>query len=470
MTDMLDITARLLARRAGRAVRIRDTSGLESDPDPVFGIAPIRLVGEQQIQAVAFGALGDAPKVAARWNPLNRELDRLAPLAYELNQYLMTAISAGRLPRIWLPHRAALDVLDLLGHRLRRNVNATVELRRLGAQCYALALEATFPGQQVVVVASELLNMHVVTGQLPIEDHHLGSLLAWINPPVGCDVMVEAHDRSLRPAAAMLPKDVDEQVEELRSIGKGDGPEAAAARARIEALLTEGAKHEWNLLIEAHAAFWSLGLPQVAGINKLVTSSFKRVQRTFRNDVSAPSRPKSLIRRLTDLEIAARIVEDIAVHGDAKVRERLRAGGRVIRGRVVAVEQPRPNFRPCTVILRVAQPVTRLRSGTPLQTLDAQVQGRVDRIADDQDSGGVRIALSLTKGVRQTTHLSVGNEEDWVDTVVWDDQFARSRMLSAMDAAQSPFVSEAVLPANVRRQVPLDDLSKVSEQLRKHGK
>ncbi len=85
MSAYIDIMARVLARRFGRAIHIRDTSSLESDPDPVFGIAPIRLVAEQQVQAVAYGTFGAPPHVLVRWNPLGRQARELEPFAQALD-------------------------------------------------------------------------------------------------------------------------------------------------------------------------------------------------------------------------------------------------------------------------------------------------------------------------------------------------------------------------------------------------
>jgi hypothetical protein len=125
----------------------------------------------------------------------------------------------------------------------------------MGAQCRVIADEATYAGQQIVAVASDLLLEHVATGQSVVEDQHLGAQLAWVTPRAGADPVAEAARRALLPAAAMLRRDVDDRVEDLRRLGKGSGVRAAAARAEIEHLLREGAIDEWDLLVEARRAF-----------------------------------------------------------------------------------------------------------------------------------------------------------------------------------------------------------------------
>src|SRR2546421_200246 len=132
MIDVYDTTGRILAWSVGRALPTRATSSIGPDPTPVFGIAPIKVVSDDIIQAVV------------------------------------------------------------------------------------LAGEARYAGQQVVVVATELLRSHVTTGQQPIKDNHLNALLAWVRPVPGVDPAVEADRRALVPAAAMLERDIDDHVEFLR--------------------------------------------------------------------------------------------------------------------------------------------------------------------------------------------------------------------------------------------------------------
>jgi len=68
-----------------------------------------------------------------------------------------------------------------------------------------LAAEAQFPGQQGVVVATELLQRHLVTGMAPAEERHAGALLAWLDRR-GRDPVEEAPRRALLPASSMLER------------------------------------------------------------------------------------------------------------------------------------------------------------------------------------------------------------------------------------------------------------------------
>ena len=92
MTKRADIAARLLAWHLGGAVTIHETSSLAPDPEFAFGIAPIRIVSEQQLQSVAFGLLGSEPLILTRWNPMSRESGDLEPFAAALDAYLSAAL------------------------------------------------------------------------------------------------------------------------------------------------------------------------------------------------------------------------------------------------------------------------------------------------------------------------------------------------------------------------------------------
>lgn len=438
--DLIDVTARVLARACGRAIPIRRTSAISADPPTSIGIAPIRMAAEELVQAIAFGPIDSTPRVAVRWNPLSRDPGQLGVFATALEAYISGSLAAGQLPRIWLPHSAALEVLDLLGHRMRRNSNATPDLQRMGSLCRAIAVESEFPDQQIVAVAGDLLRTHLVTGQSPKEDGHVGAVVAWVTPPPGVDPLVEASRRSLMPANAMMQRHIDDEVERLRKIGKGKGLAATAARSRIEQLLSGEALREWELLVEARNAFLSLNLPEAAGLGYLVTSSLERFRWAAVNDPSTPSHPVSLRRRLQAMEVAARRVEDVDARSDARVRERLRRQGRVIAATVAHVVQPSRRRRPTSLYFRTDQAVLRIRIGTVVQTEDRAVKGRVTRIEYDFASGSRLFELTLEKGRQSSIHYSLGLREDWYATDFYDNAFRRHQISRTINDAQSPVI------------------------------
>jgi hypothetical protein len=327
-----------------------------------------------------------------------------------------------------------------------------------------LAQEAKYAGQQVVAVASSLLTDHVVTGQSPKEDHHLGALLAWIDPPPSVNPLQEASRAALVPAAAMLAREVDDRVEKLRKAAKGIGAAAASARSEIEGLLESGARTEWELLVRAREAFWGLGLPP-AELTKLVKASLERITWSLTSDRNPPSRAHSLARLLDAHEHAMELLEDASVRGDAAEQERARRKGRVVRTAVIGIDQPNGHGRkPCSLQLRVVADVWRVRVGTVLQDVTGGIEGRVTEISEDI-SGATILVLSVSKGVRSLAFPGPGTEIDWADTVVYSGQFRRGQVYSEMEALAHPVVYGDELPTAVPR-AQSGDLLAIANALR----
>src|SRR5215813_1202726 len=156
MNAMIDPVARFVAYAEGRAFTTKSAALLAADPPAPLGIAFIKIVAEEAVQAIAFGDLTADPQLLPRWNPLSRESGDLAPFAAALHAHLDNAIAAGQCPRVWLPHESALTVADLLGRRYQRNPAASAELQRMGVELRALSEEYPITGQQAVVVATAL--------------------------------------------------------------------------------------------------------------------------------------------------------------------------------------------------------------------------------------------------------------------------------------------------------------------------
>lgn len=181
MSAFDDSLQRALARAGGRALPIRTSSSLSNDPEVTIGIATIKIVTEEQIQAIAYGPIGAEPIAIVRLNPIGRDVADLVPFAQFLEAQVQRAIAANSALRIWLPHKATLEALDVLGHRYWRNQTAPAEVVRMGEICRIIAREATIPGQQLVADATALLQEHVITGMAPIEEGHLDAILAWMD-------------------------------------------------------------------------------------------------------------------------------------------------------------------------------------------------------------------------------------------------------------------------------------------------
>jgi hypothetical protein len=121
MNPFEDTMHRLLARRLGRAVPIRTSSGMSGDPRTTLGIATIKIVTEEQLQAVAYGLVDAEPEVILRLNPIGRDVTDLIPFARFMDRTATAASMDGGALRVWVPHSATIEALDILGHRYWRN-------------------------------------------------------------------------------------------------------------------------------------------------------------------------------------------------------------------------------------------------------------------------------------------------------------------------------------------------------------
>ena len=101
-------------------------SAFEILPDerPAFAIAPIHVVAEELIQAVAYGNVDDEPSIVVEHHPLSRRSAFLEPFAVALEEYLQASVEQGS-GRIYLPHESAIESLALLGARFETNAEAS---------------------------------------------------------------------------------------------------------------------------------------------------------------------------------------------------------------------------------------------------------------------------------------------------------------------------------------------------------
>ncbi|WP_287390965.1 hypothetical protein, partial [Mesorhizobium sp.] len=401
---------RALARTSGRALAVRTSSSLSPDPDVTIGIATIKIVTEEHIQAIAYGAIGEEPTVIVRLNPIGRDVTDLLPFARFLEDTVQRAIAMNSAVRVWLPHAVTLEALDVLGHRYWRNQSAPAEVVRMGEICRIIAHEATMPGQQVVADATAQLQSHVVTGMAPIEEGHLDAILAWMDPAVR-DPVGEARERIRLPASGILPNTpdhpCDDRVDKLRKEAKSSsGARRARVEAEIDAILRQWVLREWRLMIEGRRAFLGLGLP-ATGLEDLVSVSTKRVGDALANGFFPARQPDRLAAQLGEMEAGQEMSELVALEHDPLLREQaIRAGG-VVVGSVVAVRQVRPGQKPCTIDVESDQAVIRFRLDDKVRVVGTNVEGVV-RALGATSTGGTLVTLEIQVGVRTRAVLTVG--------------------------------------------------------------
>ena len=459
MSNMQDTLTRVLARHAGRALPIRSTSSLSADPSSAIGIATIKIVTEEQIQAIAFGSLGRAPNLIARLDPIGRDVTDLLPFARFLIEAIEHALEHEGELRIWVPHGETMAALDVLGHRYWRNQNASPEIVRMGEICRILAHEAIFAGQQVIADSAQLLRDHAITGQTPIEDGHPDAMLAWFDRAV-TDPVTEARQRSRFPASGILvntpDRRDDDRIEKLRKEAKGGltAGRLSAVQGEIRRVLSAGVQREWDLMVAARAAFWGLGLP-TTGLDTLIDLSRKRLSAALMQGHFPARRADRVAIELDELDSAQRVTEQSMLEADGAARLRTKRAGAVIAGHVLARNQPKRGRHPCSIDVETDQTVVRTRRDDKVVVVGTNVSGVVRDIAV-APSGGIRVRIEIMNGVRSTATLDAGTR---IEIMEQAGAYVRTREFSQA-AARGVWMffgdtPPALAPGTWRRGSPL---------------
>lgn len=466
MSDFHNTLNRVRARYMGRAVPTRTSSELSSDPDVTIGIATIKIVTEEQIQAIAFGSLDGEPEVVVRVDPIGRDVSDLKSFADFMDRTAKRVLEAGGDLRVWIPHSVTLEALDVLGHRYWRNQNASNEIMRMGEICRIVAHEATFPGQQTVADAAALLRGHVVTGLAPIEEGHLGAMLAWLDP-VTSDPLAEARNRIRLPASGVLPNTpdypLDDRVDFLRKKRKGaTGHFLAALEKEIESILRRWVLREWQLLVEARRAFWQLDLSQV-GLDELVKDSRGRIGNALEYGHFPARRPDKLAVLLAQMEAGLEKAELASLKSDPVVRDHAVRSGEVVRGAVSEVRQSRRKFKPCDIDVSSDQSVIRLRIDDKIGIVGTPIRGIV-RAISATSTGGTKVSIEITDGVRQTDVLSVDSR---VDVMREGYGFVNHRAFGLVSQRRPWVFFDDGVPAIVAGQAPARSALEIAAESRR---
>lgn len=222
----LDIYLRLRAARARRA-RPRATRRHAHLVDRPLVVVGYHLAGDPGAPvALRYGTAPETGRTVVVGEPRDRTLRfaRLAVFAADLLRYL--ALSAGRAieartvrgrpqteslcpdaPQLVCPNPStAAWLTDTLGRSLRflrpgGEYPVDPGLPVAGAHLTFFAGQRVLPGSCLVLAATDLLTTHWVTGQTPAEDADLGTVLSWVDPPVGSDGPAAALAAEARPPA-----------------------------------------------------------------------------------------------------------------------------------------------------------------------------------------------------------------------------------------------------------------------------
>ncbi|MFE2679029.1 hypothetical protein [Streptomyces hygroscopicus] len=219
--SLITTLARMEAVREGRAQPLTTVRHRHLSERPL-AFVPLTTAGEAGAPLGALvGTDRDAPRLLIVAQPRDRDLRFafLAELAEEIQPYLdsyadeveveerkETDPETGKkvpvqvelcadAPQLLVPSAAGVAFVRLLGRsmRFRRTAEqdpetpfpAPARVPLLGRWLTHYGERSRVPGSCLLLSLTELLSRHWATGQSHLEDQHLGSLLAWIDPPEG---------------------------------------------------------------------------------------------------------------------------------------------------------------------------------------------------------------------------------------------------------------------------------------------
>ncbi|MGW2056742.1 hypothetical protein ACWCOZ_23005 [Streptomyces sp. NPDC001840] len=275
-------------------------------------------------------------------------------------------------PQILVPNPQTVHHLKVLGDDLRfRSVDRedadSQSIQRLGHWLTYLSDRADLPGSAALIPLTRFLGMHWVTGQSPLEDDDLATLLAWIDPPrhtaSGRDAALKAEDSAPRRLAgpATDPAFDNDRLAPLfnaHARARAQGRDQSRPLAELERLLAVYMQPTWDLMWHAYALLQAL--PEAKGSIRRWdherTEFTKECSYLAQDGRPRPARDQAVAAavRLTVMEHAAAAFAAERVSDDPFARAELRTTGAAFGGTVTAVDAQhtlrgptgRPQWRP----------------------------------------------------------------------------------------------------------------------------
>ena len=368
-------------------------------------------------------------RVRALADPSDRDERRqlYGALGADVSRYLEFCERQQLAPQIVLTSPNALELWINLADDFR-SFPFEPDLAALAKSVTFFTERAQLPGQQAVVILTDVLSHHWVPPLEPLQEQHLGVVLVCHDGPRG-DATI--YDRMLvakeSPMGSSTTPRFDNDVlmprlDAYRRARRRRLPSAelaplvdAITRPLGDVVRPMIAAMEQAVAILAAAALPSL--PEVANWQAAEWEAFRRFQQHLRAGGHIPrrDRPARATRTLTERELRLETVNaSIACH-DRLGRVRAVWLGDALAGHVDAVRRVRltATGRRATVIdVATTQPTLRLRVGDQVDGRDvAAYRGEILDVRRDPElgtAGGFRVRVRLLAGARRPGPPAVG--------------------------------------------------------------
>jgi hypothetical protein len=263
--------------------------------------------GEPLNRDLAFAALS---KFAQWFNP---RFESPANIRMPVQRGDRITMQTQTVPQVLLANEATLELLGRIGRRLAYLPAAgprpaPLELVRLGRHLTFLSRHAAWPGQQLVVCLTQLMNAHWATAQSAMERLSLGALDAFIEPPMGIHGFHAAVSQE-RDVVGPVPAAEDDQ--------------------RLEPLLKE-----FNRLRDGRTDPATI-TPLLFGIEEhyrpLIERAWELVWRCWNREASCDEAPSTQRRWETDCEEYTNHIDWLAEDGRRRTRQTPRQAAMLLR-------------------------------------------------------------------------------------------------------------------------------------------
>ncbi|MGW6638239.1 hypothetical protein [Streptomyces cyaneofuscatus] len=313
----------------------------------------------------------------------------LAALADTVTTYIDTCHRTGEAPQVLVPNTQSVQYLKDLGTSLRlRRANEQMpgsrDIQRLGHWLTYLTDRAEVAGTAALIPLTGFLGMHWITGQSPLEDEDLATLLAWIDPPrhtSGRDAAEQAEDpATYRPAGPATGADFDNDelipLLHTHARSRAGAQDQTSLLKELNSLLAQHLQPTWDRMWHAYALLQTFPeAPSTARRRARERTAFTE-ERTYlaQDGRPRPARGQAVATavRLALTEPAATAFAAERAADDPFVRAELRTTGEAFGGPVTAIEAEHTRLGPTgrTVwrpkfTLATADPVL-LEPGRPL--------------------------------------------------------------------------------------------------------
>ena len=383
MADLLNVVARMRALEKGQAVPIVSQRQVLIQPHARI-VTMLSMAGEDtSVHAVAIGRLGVAPQIKVAPDPRRRDdqYELLRWLLPQFEDYYARCRVDGTFPQIWVSSVGALGHLDTLADRLRFTDEAQV--KRLGELWTYVGERSPIAGQQALISATTALKAHFATGQQETEDEHLGTLLTWIEPPGGRDILAAIAVAEDKPMGAKTDprfdaKELQPAVALFNKARQDDDTRAQDFHAgRIQQMMESVIRPIYTATQRAMAILsqprWNEN-PAMVALGEEEAAAFARFMQNRDDGYRLPynDSPKAAAFKIVARERTVDNVEAAFIRHDLATRERGAESGTVLRGTIVERAKIRlaPRQFETRMVLSTPQDSLHLRAGDEIWHLD----------------------------------------------------------------------------------------------------